>query len=181
MILPVIAYGSPVLKKKGIEINKEYPKLDKLLENMWETMYAAQIGLAIRLFLVDADPFSDEEPSLEGFKKVFINPEIIEESGEEWDFNEGCLSIPDIREDVTRKPKIKIRYQDENFNAFEEEFEGLAARVIQHEYDHIEGILFTDHLSPIRKRMLKGKLSSIEKGAIKVDYRMKFPLLKKGR
>jgi peptide deformylase len=189
MILPVIAYGSPVLKKKGIEINKDYPKLDKLLENMWETMYAAlgvglaapQIGLAIRLFIIDADSFSDEEPSLAGFKKTFINPQIIEESGEEWDFNEGCLSIPDIREDVSRMPKIKMRYQDENFDFCEEVFEGLSARVIQHEYDHIEGILFTDHLSPIRKRMLKGKLANIEKGNISVDYRMKFPLIKKGR
>lgn len=187
MILPVIAYGTPVLKKKAENIGPDYPKLDELIENMWDTMYEAQgvglaapqIGLSIRLFIVDADPFSDEEPELEGFKKIFINAEIIEESGEEWDFNEGCLSIPDVREDVSRKPKIKIKYQDENFVEHIEEYEGLAARVIQHEYDHIEGILFTDHLSPIRKRMLKGRLSNIEKGNIRVGYRMKFPALKR--
>ena len=187
MILPITAYGSPVLKKKGEDITPDYPKLKELIENMWETMYEAQgvglaapqIGLSVRLFLVDADPFSNEEPGLEGFKKVFINPVILEESGEEWDFNEGCLSIPDVREDVSRKPNIKIKYQDENFVEHTEEYEGLAARVIQHEYDHIEGVLFTDLLSPIRKRMLKGRLSNIEKGKISVGYRMRFPNAKR--
>lgn len=187
MILPIVAYGSPVLKKKASPIDKDYPGLSELIENMWETMYEAQgvglaapqIGLPIRLFLVDADPFSEDEPGLEGFKKVFINPEIIEETGEEWSFNEGCLSIPDIREDVSRKEKLRIRYMDENFESHEEEYDGLAARVIQHEYDHIEGILFTDKLSPIRKRLIKGKLNNIEKGNIRVSYRMKFPKLKR--
>lgn len=196
MILPIVAYGDPVLKKVGKEIDKEYPELDKLLENMWETMYnahgvglaAPQIGRAIRLFLVDAAPFADDDELteaeaeyLKGFKKAFINPTILEETGEKWVFNEGCLSIPDVREDVSRHETIKVHYFDENFKEHTEIFDGLAARVIQHEYDHIEGILFTDKLSGLKKRMLKGKLTNISKGKTNADYRMRFPAAKKGR
>lgn len=190
MILPIVAYGDPVLRKKGEDIDKDFPKLQELIADMYETMYSAsgvglaapQIGRAIRLFVVDASGFVDEdeedEEELGGFKKVFINPQIIEEDGEEWDFNEGCLSIPDIREDVSRHERIRIKYMDENFNEYDEVYDGLKARVIQHEYDHIEGILFTDYLSPLRKRILKGKLSNITKGKISVSYRMRFPKLK---
>ena len=195
MILPIVAYGTPVLKKKGKDITPEYPAFEQLLENMWETMYesngvglaAPQVGIAIRLFIVDASPFADddelteeEQKQLTGFKKVFINPQI-EESGEEWAFNEGCLSIPDIREDVYRQEEIQIRYWDENFKEHTEQYTGLAARVIQHEYDHIEGVLFTDKLSPLKKRLIKGKLNNIAKGNIDVDYKMRFPLASKKR
>ena len=198
MILPIVAYGDPVLKKEAVEIDEDYEGLSDLISNMWETMYAAsgvglaapQIGKSIRLFIVDASPFADDEDTeepdpkavgLEGFKKVFINPVIEEETGEEWAFQEGCLSIPQIREDVYRQEKITISYYDEEFNFHEETFEGYAARVIQHEYDHIEGILFTDHLAPLKKRLLKKKLMNISKGEVQVDYRMKFPVKKKGR
>ncbi|GAA4277861.1 peptide deformylase [Aquimarina mytili] len=196
MILPIVAYGDPVLKKKAKEIAKDYPKLEELLENMFETMYAAhgvglaapQIGIPIRLFLVDTEPFSEDDElsdneadQLKGFKKVFINATILEETGEEWAFTEGCLSIPDIREDVFRNETIKINYFDENFVEHTEIYSGLAARVIQHEYDHIEGILFTDKLSSLKKRLIKGKLANISKGKISADYRMRFPLAKKGR
>lgn len=196
MILPIVAYGDSVLKKKAIAIDKNYPNLNELIANMYETMYGAygvglaapQIGLAIRLFLVDTHPFAEddsltkeEQNQLKTFKKTFINPIIIEETGEAWTFNEGCLSIPDVREDVSRQPKIKIQYQDENFEEHTEEFDGLIARVIQHEYDHIEGILFTDKLSSFKKRVLKGKLQNISKGKIKVDYKMRFSTLKKKR
>ncbi|RED45998.1 peptide deformylase [Seonamhaeicola aphaedonensis] len=196
MILPIVAYGDPVLKKKSKEITKDYPKLDKLLENMFETMYGAygvglaapQIGLPIRLFLVDTEPFADDEQlgveeqtQLKDFKRVFINATILEEEGDEWAFNEGCLSIPDVREDVFRKPKITIEYFDENFEKHTETYNGLIARVIQHEYDHIEGVLFTDKLSSFKKRLIKGKLNNISKGKINIDYRMRFPDLKKKR
>ena len=196
MILPIVAYGDPVLKKKALDISKEYPNLDVLLENMFETMYnafgvglaAPQIGLPIRLFLVDTRPFAEDEELtkeeqevLNGFKRVFINAKIIKEEGSEWAFNEGCLSIPDIREDVFRQPKITIDYVDENFKSHTEEFNGLVARVIQHEYDHIEGILFTDKLSSLKKRLIKGKLANISKGKIDVEYRMRFPDQKKKR
>lgn len=196
MILPIVAYGDPVLKKVADKIDKDYPNLSELIENMYETMYnaygvglaAPQIGLSIRLFLVDASPFADDEEltedereSLKDFKKTFINAKILEEEGDEWVFNEGCLSIPDIREDIFRKPKLTIQYQDENFNTYTETYDGLIARVIQHEYDHIEGILFTDKLSSLKKRLIKGKLNNISQGKIKVDYRMKFPKEKKKR
>ena len=153
---------------------------------MFETMYAAhgvglaapQVGLSIRLFIVDAKPFAEDEEGLANFKKIFINPQILEENGEKWSFNEGCLSIPDIREDIQRQETIRISYLDEKGNAYEETYSGMAARIIQHEYDHIEGKLFVDKLSPLRKAMLKSKLESISKGFIKVDYKMKFPALK---
>lgn len=186
MILPIVAYGDPVLKKEAEEIEENYPELDKLIEDMYETMYnaegvglaAPQIGKAIRLFVVDASPFEEEEPALKDFKKTFINPIIIEEEGDPWTFNEGCLSIPGVRGDVDRQPKITIEYQDEEFNLIEEEYSGLAARVIQHEYDHIEGILFTDKINPLKRRLLSSKLNNISTGNVKVPYRMKFPKLK---
>lgn len=189
MKLPILAYGDSVLRKKAIDITSEYPDLEVLIANMFETMYGAhgvglaapQIGLAIRLFVIDATAFAEDEPALKDFKKVFINAEILEESGEKWSFNEGCLSIPDIREDVERKETVRISYFDENWVKHEETYSGLAARVIQHEYDHIEGKLFVDKLSPLRKAMLNNKLSSISKGMVRVDYKMKFPALKKGR
>ncbi len=191
MILPIVAYGSTVLKKKTKDLSNDHPNVKQLIENMWETMYASngvglaapQIGLSLRLFVVDTAPFADDEALdivdvkiLESFKKVFINPTIIEEDGEIWKFNEGCLSIPDIREDVSRHERIKMNYLDEYFKPQTIILSGLVARVVQHEYDHIEGILFTDHLSPLKRRLLKAKLTSISKGAIEVEYPMKFPL-----
>lgn len=196
MILPIFAYGEPILRKKGAVIDKDYPKLEELLENMFETMYEAsgiglaapQIGHPIRLFLVDASPFAEDEDlteeeraSLENLKKVFINAQIVDEIGDEWAFNEGCLSIPDVREDVFRQSDVVIEYQDENFEKHKDTFTGIAARIIQHEYDHIEGILFTDKLSPLKKRLIKTKLSNISKGKISIDYRMRFPNVKKKR
>ena len=196
MILPVVAYGDPVLKKVGKPIDADYPKLTEFIADMWETMYnahgvglaAPQVGRAVRMFLVDTEPFAsdedlsaEEQQQLKGFKKLFINPTIVEESGEEWAFNEGCLSIPEVREDVYRKETVKINYFDEDFNEYTETYSGLIARVIQHEYDHIEGVLFTDKLSSLKKRLLKGKLTNISKGKVLSDYRMRFPLIKKGR
>ena len=196
MILPVVAYGDPVLRKMCVEIDANYPDLKQLITNMKETMYnasgvglaAPQIGKAIRLFLIDASPFAEDEDLseqdravLKGFNKVFINAKIVKEEGDEWAFNEGCLSIPDVREDVFRKPKITIEYQDENFKQHTTTLDGLAARVFQHEYDHIEGILFTDKLSTLKKRLIKKKLENISKGKTNADYRMRFPNLKKGK
>jgi len=196
MILPIVAYGDPVLRKVAVAIDAAYPDLEKLITNMKETMYnasgvglaAPQIGKAIRLFLIDASPFAEdddlseeERTVLKSFNRVFINPKILEEEGEEWLFNEGCLSIPEVREDVSRQPKITIEYQDENFTIHTETLEGLAARVFQHEYDHIEGILFTDKLSTLKKRIIKKKLENISKGKISADYRMRFPNAKKGK
>lgn len=190
MILPIVAYGDPVLRKMGENITKDYPGLKELIANMFETMYnakgvglaAPQVGKAIRLFVIDAAPFADDEDIseeeaeyLKSFKKVFINAEKIEEDGEEWEFNEGCLSIPKIREDVSRPEYIRLRFFDEDFNEHEEEFEGMAARVIQHEYDHIDGKLFIDHLGGLKKRLLQSKLNDIIKGKVKVDYKMRFP------
>ena len=190
MILPIVAYGAPVLKKEAAEISKDYPNLDQLIENMWETMYASngvglaapQIGLSIRLFVVDTAPFSGDDEldeleaiKLKSFKKVFINPELIEEDGPIWEFNEGCLSIPDVREDISRHDRIIIHYFDEQFEEQRLMLTGLSARVVQHEYDHIEGVLFTDHLTPLKRRLLKNRLNSISKGTIQVDYPMKFP------
>jgi len=194
MILPIIAYGDPVLRKVGVDIDKEYPNLSDLIENMKETMVnargiglaAPQIGKSIRLFIVDTSPFEKDEDLdkkerefLASFKKVFINAKIVKEEGDEWAFNEGCLSIPDINEDVFREEKITIEYLDENFEKHTEILDGLAARVVQHEYDHIEGILFTDKISSLKKRLIKKKLENISKGKISPDYRMKFPLLKR--
>ncbi|CAL2102933.1 Peptide deformylase [Tenacibaculum sp. 190130A14a] len=194
MILPIVAYGDPVLRKVGKEIDADYPELSKLIANMKETMYnangvglaAPQIGRAIRLFLVDATPFADDEDldenerkALENFNRVFINPKILKEEGDEWAFNEGCLSIPNINEDVFRQETITIEYQDENFEKHTEVLSGMAARVFQHEYDHIEGVLFTDKLSSLKKRLIKKKLENISKGKITPLYRMRFPNAKK--
>lgn len=197
MILPIVAYGDPVLKKEAEEIDQNYPDLQKLIADMFETMYhakgvglaAPQIGKSIRLFIVDGSPFADEEgdepdpmaAGIENFKKVFINPIIEEESGTKWAFQEGCLSIPGIRENVQRKANVLITYYDENWVFHEESFDGYAARIIQHEYDHIEGVLFTDHLSPLKKKLLLKRLGNITQGAIQVDYKMSFPGGKKPR
>lgn len=188
MILPIVAYGDPVLRKETEEIDANYPDLKQLIADMFETMYhskgvglaAPQIGLPIRLFIVDAAGFNEdgEAPELEGFKRVFINPIIIEEKGKEWKFEEGCLSIPGIREEVSRKPELTIEYYNEKFELVEEKLDGLGARVVQHEYDHIEGILFIDKINPLKKQLIKSRLNAIVKGEIKVGYRMKFPLLK---
>ena len=185
MILPIVAFGTPILRKRCVDISPDYPDLDNLLTNMWETMYNAKgVGLAapqinkeIRLFLIDTAPFADDEEATEEviLKQVFINARILEETGEDWDFNEGCLSIPEIREDICRKPSITIEYMDENFKKHTDTYDGLIARVIQHEYDHIDGILFTDKLSALRKRMIKGKLMDISKGKVDVSYKMRFP------
>ena len=185
MILPIVAFGSPILRKKCVDISPDYPELEMLLENMKETMYEAhgvglaapQINKAIRLFLIDTTPFFDDEEETEEVivKQAFINARILEEKGEEWDFNEGCLSIPDVREDISRKPSITIEYFDENFEKHTDTYDGLTARVIQHEYDHIQGVLFTDKISALRKRMIKGKLMDISKGKVDVSYKMRFP------
>ena len=194
MILPIVAYGDPVLRKVGVDIDKDYPNLSELIDNMRETMENAQgVGLAapqidksIRLFLVNTAPFGEDEDLeeeertfLSNFNKVFINAKILKEEGDEWAFTEGCLSIPDIREDVFRQSKITIEYLDENFEKHTDTIDGLAARVVQHEYDHIEGILFTDKISSLKKRLLKKKLENITKGKVNADYRMKFPALKR--
>ena len=187
MILPIVAIGDPVLKRVADKIDKDHEGLSDLIENMFETMYKAngvglaapQVGKSIRLFIVDASPFAEDgeegTEKLKNFKKVFINAKIVDETGEEWGFNEGCLSIPGIREEVFRNEKIKIHYYDEKFKEHTESFDGYAARIIQHEYDHIEGILFTDLISPLRKRMLKRKIEEITKGEVDVAYKMKFP------
>lgn len=180
MILPIYAYGQPVLRKKATEINKDYPDLDHLLQNMFETMYesngiglaAPQIGLPIRLFIVDGSEIEGIKP--QGFKQVFINPTLIDEFGTQWDFEEGCLSIPDVRAHVKRHGELTIHYWDENWIEKEETYDGMAARIIQHEYDHIEGILFTDRINPLKRNLLKRRLESISKGRVNVDYKMKF-------
>ena len=194
MILPIIAYGDSVLRKVGVDIDKDYSNLPQLIENMQETMVnakgiglaAPQIGKAIRLFIVDTSPFEKDEDLddkerefLTNFKKIFINAKILKEEGDEWAFNEGCLSIPDITEDVFRQEKITIEYLDEKFEKHTDVLDGLAARVVQHEYDHIEGILFTDKISSLKKRLIKKKLENISKGNVSPAYRMKYPLLKR--
>lgn len=184
MIYPIVVYGDPVLKKKARDIEAGEIDVRELSEDMFETMYGAhgiglaapQIGMSLRMFVVDGSPLEDDE--LADFKKVFINPQIIQETGDPWAFEEGCLSIPNIREDINRKANVRIKYLDENWEAHEEEFDGMKARIIQHEYDHIEGILFTDYLTPFKKRMLKGKLQNISKGKTKVDYRIALPVKK---
>lgn len=181
MIYPIIAYGDPVLRKVAATIDKNYAGLPELIDSMYETMYdshgvglaAPQIGKSINLFIIDTTSFEDENyPNL---KKVFINSEIVNETGDKWEFEEGCLSIPQIRENVKRHPELRIKYQDENFTWHEETFDGIAARIIQHEYDHVKGVLFIDHISELKKRLIKNKLIRISKGDVRVDYRMRFP------
>lgn len=194
MVLPIVAYGDPVLRKVAKEISKEYLiENSALLVNMFETMYnahgvglaAPQIGLDIRVFIIDTAPFAEDEDApepvrdqLRDFKRVFINAKILKEEGEDWSFNEGCLSIPDVRENVTRQRIITIEYYDENLTKHTETYDGLIARVIQHEYDHIEGVLFTDKISVLKRKLISKRLSNIMKGKIKVDYKMKFPKIK---
>ena len=189
MILPVVAYGHPVLKKVAEDIAPDYPDLNKFVADMWETMYisdgvglaAPQVNRSIRLFVIDASAFSEKYPETEHFKKAFLNPKIYMEEGEEFAFNEGCLSFPGLREDILRKPVINIRYFDENFAEHDERYDGVIARVIQHEYDHIEGIVFVDRIPTLKKMLLKRRLTDISKGNVDVAYRMLFPQMKKGR
>jgi peptide deformylase len=187
MLLPIVAYGHPNLRKISVEIDKNYPDLDQLIANMFETMYASSgVGLAapqinrqIRLFVIDATPYKEEHPELDVLKGAFINPLIVEEEGEEWAFSEGCLSIPEIHENVMRKPRVRIKYYDESFTFHDETFDGMIARVIQHEYDHLNGVLFVDKINPLRRLLLKRKLIDISKGDISVGYKMIFPLSKR--
>ena len=187
MVLPITAYGHPVLRKVAVEVDEDYPNLQQLIDDMFETMYATsgvglaapQVNLPIRLIVMDATAYAEEDPQAKDFKRVLINPEIIEEEGEEWVFNEGCLSVPDIREDVIRKPNIRIQYYDENWKFHDEKYNSVMGRIIQHEYDHLEGILFVDRVSNIRKMLLKRRLLDISKGNIDVKYKMIFPLKKK--
>lgn len=195
MILPIIAYGDPLLKKPSQDISRDYPDLDGLIQNMFETMYQAkgvglaapQVGLNLRLFIVDGAPFADEEgeepdpraKGIETFKQVFINPKIIEEFGEPWSFQEGCLSIPKIRENVSRKESVVLSYYNERWEYKEETFNGYAARIIQHEYDHIEGVLFTDLLNPLKKKLIQKRLKLISEGQVTTDYKLKFYPIKR--
>lgn len=191
MILPIVAYGHPVLRKIAIDITADYPNLPKLIADMWETMYessgvglaAPQVNRSIRLFVVDTEQMfanmEEEEkgkyPDAPGIKGVFLNPHIEVLDGKEWSYNEGCLSIPKIREDISRKESVTLRYVDENFEPQEKTFNGITARVILHEYDHIDGKLFIDHISPLKRKLMKGKLTDISKGKVNVDYKMLFP------
>ena len=191
MILPIVAYGHPVLREKAVEIDPDYPQLDKLIEDMWETMYASsgvglaapQINRSIRLFVVDSTQIfdnldedeRDQYPDGPGLKEVFINARIVSLNGEEWSYNEGCLSIPKIREDIYRNETVVLEYEDAEFNTQMKTFNGITGRVILHEYDHIEGKLFIDHITPLKRKLLKGKLNDITKGKVKVDYKMMFP------
>jgi peptide deformylase len=186
-MLPVVAYGHPTLRKVSVEIDKDYPGLDQLIEDMFETMYtsvgvglaAPQVNRSIRLFIVDATPYAEEYPDASDFRKVFINPKIVKEDGDDWIFNEGCLSIPHIREDITRKSEVRIQYYDREFNYHDEVYTGVIGRIIQHEYDHLEGILFVDKTSPLKKTLLRRKLNDISRGNIEVSYKMIFPDKKK--
>ena len=195
MIYPIVGYGDPVLRKMCTEISADYPDLKAVLANMYDTMYnafgvglaAPQVGMTIRVFIVDTSPFGEDDEleeeernELKNFKRTFINAKMLKEDGEEWGFNEGCLSIPEVREDVYRQEEITIEYYDEDFNKKTEVFNGLIARVIQHEYDHIEGVLFTDKISSLKKQLVKKKLQNIMEGKVRPDYRMKF-IAKKGR
>ena len=190
MVYPIIVYGDPILRKRAKEIEKDTLDIKSFVRDMFETMYAAhgiglaapQIGKSIRVFVVDGTTLQDEDDAegedMTDFKKTFINPLIVGEDGEEWEFEEGCLSIPNIRENVTRQEKVKIRYMDEDWNPKEEEYDGVKARIIQHEYDHLDGKMFIDYLSPLKKRMLKGRLTDISKGAVDTEYRILAPLRK---
>ncbi len=181
MILPVYLFGSPVLRKKAVEVDQNYPGLSTFIEDLWETMYnsdgvglaAPQVGKSIRIFVVDSSAMESDDPIVKTFKKTFINAKIIESSGEEILFNEGCISIPSIREDVLRPPQIKIQYRDVNWESHEETFEGIPARIIQHEYDHLEGILFVDKIPALRRKLLNGRLMAITKGKVDVSYKIK--------
>ena len=189
MILPVVAYGHPVLKKVAAPVSPGYPELKEFIDNLWETMYqsdgvglaAPQVNRSISVMVIDASAFVEKYPEAANFKKAFVNAHIYREEGEPWSFNEGCLSFPGLREDIMRKPVIHIKYMDENFIEYDERFEGVAARIIQHEYDHIEGIVFVDRIPPLKKMLLKRRLSDISKGNVDVAYKMIFPQMKKGK
>ncbi len=181
MVYPIVVYGSPMLRRVSQDIDKDYPELDKLIEDMFETMAvsdgvglaAPQIGKSIRLFVIDGSPMEEDDPSLAGFRKVFINAKILNEEGDKWGFSEGCLSIPEIREEVMRQKEVTIEYYDENFVYHKETFDGVKARIIQHEYDHLDGVLFVDKVSPLRKKLIKGKLMNIAKGKVRAAYKTK--------
>src|SRR3954470_5970180 len=183
MVYPIIMYGDPVLRKRAKEVEKGSLDIKAFVQDMFDTMYAAhgiglaapQIGKSVRVFVVDGTTLDEEEEDMAGFKKTFINPVIVEEDGDDWEFEEGCLSIPNIRENVSRPETVRIRYADEDWNIKEEEFDGMKARIIQHEYDHLEGKMFIDYLSPLKKRMLKGKLNDISKGDVETEYRILAP------
>ena len=181
MIYPIVVYGSPVLRKVAQEVSPDFEGLDKLIEDMFETMYesdgvglaAPQIGKSIRLFVIDGSPMAEDDPELEGFKKAFVNPTILTETGNKWPYAEGCLSLPNIREEVDRPANITIRYYDTDFNEYTESYDGIKARIIQHEYDHLEGVLFIDRIAPLKRKLLKGKLNDIAKGKSNAAYRTK--------
>ncbi len=186
MIYPILAYGDNILRKEAEDYPQDSKDLTELVENMFETMYSAngvglaapQIGLSHRIFVIDSTQMGDEEEKSKGVKRAFINPEILDEYGNEWDFEEGCLSIPDVHGDIIRPEKLTIKYFDELWTPHEEEFDELTARVIQHEYDHLDGVLFTDYIKGLKKQMLRAKLVNISKGNVDVKYRMKFPIKK---
>ena len=181
MNLPIYVYGQPVLRKVAVDITKDYPGLSQFIADMWETMYksdgiglaAPQVGKSIRLFVIDGAPLEEDDPNLKGFKKAFINARITERSSEEVLFSEGCLSLPNIREEVSRPAKVRIEYYDENWEFHDEYVEGIAARIVQHEYDHLDGKMFVDHISAIRRRLLNSKLVAISKGKVDVAYKIK--------
>ena len=181
MILPIFVYGSPILRKVSENVSPDYPNLMQFIEDMWETMYksdgvglaAPQVGRNIRLFVIDGSGMEDDDPTMHDFKKTFINAKILNQEGDPWVFNEGCLSLPNIREDISRPAKITMEYDDENFTHHIEEFDGLKARIIQHEYDHLEGVLLVDHISAIKRKLLSGKLNAISKGKVDVAYKIK--------
>ncbi len=183
MVYPILIYGHPVLRKVAVDIDKDYPELDKLISDLFDTLYhsdgiglaAPQIGKSVRIFVIDGSPLGDDEPEMAGFRKVFINAHITGKSGELKPMTEGCLSIPNLREEVNRENSVRIKYYDENWEAHDEVYEGYKARIIQHEYDHLDGILFTDKVNPLRRRLLKGKLTAISKGKFEVDYNTILP------
>jgi len=181
MTLPIYIYGSPVLRKEARTVEQNEEGLQEFIHNLWETMYhsdgiglaAPQVGKSMRIFVIDGTPLAEDDPSLTDFKVTFINPEILERGGDDKTFEEGCLSIPNLREEIVRPEKVRIRYYDKEFNLHEEEYGGIAARIIQHEYDHLDGILFTDRVGPLKKRMLRNKLNAISKGKFDVTYKVK--------
>jgi peptide deformylase len=183
MILPIYVYGSPVLRKVAEDIDKDYPGLQQIISDMFDTMYksdgvglaAPQVGKSIRLFVIDGSPFDEDDSSMTDFKKVFINAHITERDGEEVSFSEGCLSLPNLREDVMRPSGVRIQYYDENWQFHDDHFDGLKARIVQHEYDHLEGVLFVDKISALKRKLLNGKLLAITKGKVDVSYKIKIP------
>ncbi|UCG28668.1 MAG: peptide deformylase [Bacteroidales bacterium] len=186
MIYPIVVYGHPVLRRKSVEVQQGQEGLQEFIRDLWETMHISdgiglagpQVGKSLRIFVIDTAGLADEDPSLKNFKSAFINPAIVERTGEREPFNEGCLSIPNIREDVVRESRIRIQYYDEDFNFHDESYDGVLSRIIQHEYDHLEGILFTDLIPPIRKRLLKGKLNAISRGKFDANYKTVLPKMK---